>query len=333
MPTVLIVPEMMREVPAPYVDILKAAGFEVAYPKNPMVARNLCSVEEAIENFAVADAALASSERYSEEVLSALPKLRVIARSGVGYDGVDVPAATARNIAVTITPTANHEAVAELTLALMFAAAKEIVSYDTRVRGGDWSRQPPLAIRGKTLGIFGLGRIGSSLAFRAETLGMKVLATEKFPNTEFVRAQKIKLVGFDELLERSDYLSVHAPLTAETRGLFDKRAFAKMKPGSVFLNTARGPLMVEADLLEALQSGHLRAAGLDVFEQEPPSPENPLFQLNNVVLTPHIAGLDETSIVAMGVEAANSIVSLYRGNWPDGVVNDELRGRFQWQRT
>ena len=331
MPTVLIVPEMMREVAAPYVDLLQEAGFEVAYPANPTLARNQCSTEELIENLRVADATIASTESYSADILAALPNLRVIARSGVGYDRVDVPAATSRNIAVTITPTANHEAVAELTLALLFATSKEIVSYDKRVRGGVWSRQPPLPVRGKTLGIFGLGRIGSSLAVRAQALGMTVIACEKFPNAEFVAAREIEVVGFEDLLARSDYVSVHAPLTEETRGLFNREAFAGMKGGAVFLNTSRGPLMVEADLLEALRSGHLRAAGLDVFEREPPAVDNPLFQLDNVVLTPHIAGLDEASIVAMGVEAASCIAALYRGDWPDGaVVNDDLRGRFRW---
>ena len=331
MPTVMIVPEMMREIPAPYVDVLKEAGFDVAYPKTPTLARNRCGVEDIIANLRDADATIASTESYSAEVLAGLPKLRVIARSGVGYDRVDVPAATEHNIAVTITPTANHDAVAELTLALLFATSKEIVSYDKRVRGGDWSRQPPLPVRGKTLGIFGLGRIGSSLAVRAIALGMQVIATEKFPNDEFVRSHQIELVEFGDLLQRSDYLSVHAPLNEATRGIFNKDAFAQMKQGSIFLNTSRGPLMVEAELLEALRSGPLRAAGLDVFEQEPPSPENPLFQLGNVVLTPHIAGLDETSIVAMGVEAAQCIVALFRGDWPDGaVVNEALRGQFRW---
>lgn len=331
MPTVLIVPEAMRDVPGPYVDVLTAAGFQVRYPKNPQLGRNLCSREELIDELSVADASLASVEAYSAEVLGALPNLKVIARCGVGYDRVDVPAATGRQIPVTITPNANHEAVAELTLALLFAVTKLIVLNDKRIRAGDWTRSPLMPIRGKTLGIFGLGRIGSSLAFRASALGMRVIACETFPNPEFVRSNNIDLVDFDTLLERSDFVSVHAPHNRETEGLFNKDAFAKMKPGSVFLNTSRGPLMVEADLLVALQSGRIRAAGLDVFETEPPSADNPLLKLDNVVVSPHVAGIDETSIVAMGVEAAESIAKLYQGQWPDGsVVNDELRDQFRW---
>jgi len=333
MPTCLIVPESMREVPERYVDVLHEAGFDIAYPKNPELARNLGGEDELIDELRGVDATIAGSEGYTAKVLAASPMLRVIARAGVGYDGVNVPAATDHDIPVTITPTANHEAVAEMTLALMFAASRMIVSNDKQVRGGQWPRRLPMATRGKTMGIFGLGRIGSSLAFRAAALGMRVLATEKYPNPEFVRSQKIELVELDQLLAESDVMSVHAPLTDETRGLFNAKAFARMKPGSIFLNTARGGLMVEADLYRALESGHLRAAGLDVFEKEPPAADNPLFQLDNLVASPHIAGGDETSLVAMGVEAAQCIAALYHGKWPDGaVVNDSLKGSFRWQR-
>ncbi len=331
MPTVLIVPEAMREVPERYVDVLREAGCDIRYPKNPLLARNLGGDDELIDELRGIDATIAGSEGYTARVLAASPRLRVIARAGVGYDGVDVPSATERRIAVTITPTSNHEAVAEMTLALLFAASRMIVANDKQVRAGAWPRRLPMALRGKTIGIFGLGRIGRSLAVRAAALGMRVLATESFPDPEFVRTQGIELVDLDRLLTESDVISVHAPLTYETRGLFNANAFHKMKPGSIFLNTARGLLMVEADLYRALASGHLRAAGLDVFEQEPPDASNPLFQLENIVVSPHIAGADETSLVAMGVEAAQCIASLYRGVWPEGaVVNHSLKDLFRW---
>lgn len=333
MPTCLIVPESMREVPERYVEVLRDAGFDIAYPKNPELARDLGGQDALIDELQGIDATIAGSERYTPQVLSASPSLRVIARAGVGYDGVNVPAATENSIPVTITPTANHEAVAEMTLALLFAAGRMIVSNDKQVRAGQWPRRLPLATRGKTIGIFGLGRIGRSMATRALALDMRVLATDKFANAEFVRAHKIELVEFDRLLSESDVISVHAPLNDETRGLFNADAFNRMKPGSIFLNTARGGLMVEADLCQALASGHLHSAGLDVFEQEPPSADNPLFQLDNVVVSPHIAGADETSLVAMGVEAAECIAALHRGEWPEGaVVNDTLKETFRWQR-
>ena len=331
MPTVLILPEMMREVSAPYVDILQEAGFEVRYPRNPLVGRGGCPDRDTVAELAVADATLASVENYHAEVLAALPKLRVIARAGVGYDRIDISAATSRRVAVTITPTANHEAVAEFALSLMFAVAKQLVANDKQIRAGHWSRQPLLPLRSRTLGILGLGRIGRSLARRGLALGMQVIATETYPDTEFLKAHPVELVEFDDLLARSDFLSVHCPLNGHTQGLFNERAFAKMKAGSVFINTARGPLVVEADLKWALESGHLAGAGLDVFEQEPPQPDNPLFSLDSTVVSPHLAGLDHLSLEAMGVEAATSIVKLYRGEWPgEAVVNQELQATWQW---
>lgn len=331
MPVVLITPEAMREQPHPYVPALLEAGFEIRYPKNPQFARGLGDAEEMVAELQGVHASIASGERYSREVLARLPQLRVIARAGVGYDRVDVSAATDHRVAITITPTSNHEAVAELAMALLFGVTKSIVSNDRRVRSGEWPRKLLMPMRGRTFGLVGLGRIGRSTALRAKALGMRVIAYETHPLESFVREHEIELVSFDEVVERSDFLSVHCPLTDATRGMFNRSVFSRMKPGSVFLNTARGPLMNEADLYEALTSGHLRGAGLDVYQQEPPSPDNPLFQLDNVVLSPHLAGTDEESLVAMGVEAADCIIRLSRGEWPEGaVVNAELREGWQW---
>ena len=243
----------------------------------------------------------------------------------------DVPAATERTIAVTITPTANHEAVAEQALTLLLAVAKGIVWRDAAVRQGKWPKQPLKPVRGRTLGILGLGRIGRSMALRAAGVGMSVIATEMYPDLVFVRAHNIELVDLDTLLARSDYITLHCPLNEETFHLFDRNAFEKMKRGSVLINTARGPLVVESDLYEALDSGQLGAAGLDVFEQEPPDPENPLFMLSNVIVSPHAAGADDDSVEGMATESAENIIQLYRGQWPEGaVVNDELKSRWMW---
>jgi D-3-phosphoglycerate dehydrogenase / 2-oxoglutarate reductase len=249
----------------------------------------------------------------------------------VGYDRVDVPAATARNVVVTITPTSNHEAVAELTLALLFAVTKSVVRNDRAVRAGQWPRQLLLPVRGQKLGILGLGRIGQSVARRAAALGMRVLATESQPDRAFIDQHGVALMAFDDLLAESDVVSVHCPLNEATRGLFNRRTLQRMKSGSIFLNTARGGLVHEPDLVEALTHGPLYGAGLDVFAVEPPAEENPLLALDNVVVSPHLAGADERSMVAMGVEAADCIIRLYRGQWPTGaVVNDQLQDRWRW---
>jgi phosphoglycerate dehydrogenase-like enzyme len=331
MPTVFITPEVMRDRDAPYARLLREAGFEVRYPQRVLYGPGAVGADDMIEELRGADAVIASAEHYTPRVLDALPSLRVVARAGVGYDAVDVPACTGRNVVVTITPTSNHAAVAELALALLFAVAKSMVAGDRALRAGRWPRESTMPIRGKTLGILGLGRIGRSMATRSQSLGMTVIATEQFPDQKFIAEHGIELVDFPTLLARSDIVSLHCPLTDETRGIMNADAFARMKPGSVFLNTARGKLVVEKDLVAALRSGHLRGAGLDVFEEEPPSRDNPLFALDNVVVSPHIAGCDEMSLVGMGVEAAQCIVKLSRGEWPEGaVVNAELKGRWKW---
>ena len=321
----------MLRVQAPYVTILKEGGFDIRYPKNPQLARGLVTDAETIEELQGIDAIIASGEYFNPAVIAALPGLRVIARAGVGYDRVNVPAATQHRVALTITPTANHEAVAEHVFAIMLASAKHVVRDDKRLRAGQWSRQLTQPLRGKTFGLLGLGRIGRSTAIRGVAMGMKVIACETFPNQEFVRSNRIELVDLDTLLARSDYLSLHCPLNDQTRGLVNAAFLAKMKLGSTLVNTARGGLVVEKDLVAALTSGHLRGAALDVFEEEPPPADNPLFALDNVVVTPHLAGTDISSLENMGIECAENIVSLYKGIWPEGaVVNNELRETWKW---
>jgi len=201
------------------------------------------------------------------------------------------------------------------------------------MRTGQWQRELTSPLRKHTLRIFGLGRIGRAVAVRASAMGMKVIATEKYPDDTFVQRHAIQLVDLDVLLAESDYLSVHCPLNEETEGMFNKDLFAKMKPRSVFINTARGKIHVEADLIKALSNGHLRAAGLDVFEEEPPVANNPLFEMDNVVVTPHIGGEDTLSVERMGIEAAECIIKLHNGEWPAGAaLNDELRDGWKWRR-
>ena len=331
MPIVLISPEGLIDVRGRWVSMLEEAGFEIRYPADRTFTRGQFSEKETVDVLDDATAVIAGGEFFTESILGDLPQLRVIARQGVGFDRVDVAAATARGIPVTITPTANHEGVAEQTFALLFAVAKSVVVNDAHARAGRWPMMATEPIRGKTFGILGLGRIGRSAAIRARALGMEVIATESYPDEEFVRRHAVELVPFEALLARSDHLSIHCPLNAETEGLFDRTVFAKMKHGSVLLNTARGKLVVEADLAEALQNGHLSGAGLDVFEQEPPSPANPLFQLPNVVVSPHLAGNDKLSQENMAIEAADCIIKLSRNEWPAGaVVNDQLRENWSW---
>ena len=331
MPTVVTGVDSRPDEPAPWLDMLRAAGFEFRIAREPRLTLGLCSEQETIQLLSGAAAVIAGGEPYTEHILSSLPELRVVARLGVGFDRVDIAAATKHGIAVTITPDANHESVAEHALALMLAVARYIVPGDRGVRAGGWQRRLLMPLRGKTLGIVGLGRIGRSLAVRALAMRMNVIATEPCPDKEFVDKHGIQLLDLDMLLGRSDVVSIHVLLNDHTRGMINAEKLAKMKPGSLLVNTARGGVVVQADLVDALRSGRLGGAGLDVFEPEPTDATNPLFQFDNVVSSPHNAGTDTLAIKDMGIAAAQCIIDLSRGHWPHGsVVNDELKEQWQW---
>ena len=327
MPKVLITPTTLVVTEGPWVKYLRDAGFEVVFPKRLVQPTE----EELLQELAGVTATLAGSEPYTRSVLDAHPQLRVIARAGVGFDAVDLAAALDHGVAVTIAPGTNQEAVAEHTFALILALSRDIVPQDKAVRTGKWPRRPHLPLRGWTLGIAGLGRIGKAVAVRGAAFGMKLLAHEPYPDKQFVEQYKVKLVPFEQLLKESDYLTVHVPLAAESHHLINKKTLALMKPSAFLINTARGGLVCEADLIEALRNKKLGGAGLDVFEEEPTSANNPLFQFDNVVLTPHAAGTDLTSRDDMAMAAAGAIIQLSRGEWPaEQIVNPEVKSKFRW---
>lgn len=331
MPRVLISTEILRDQEGPHTDILRGAGFEIVFPRNHEFGRGVCDLDESVAELQVADALLAGSEYITAEMLPLIPNLRVIARTGVGYDRIDVEAATQHNVLVTITPTANHAAVAEHAFALLFAISKRVVLGDRATRAGQWPRELTEPIRGKTLGILGLGRTGKSMADRAQAFGMTVLAHDPFASHEYASEQNIELVDLSDLAQRSDVLSIHCPDNESTRGIVNHSLFEQMKPTAILINTARGPIVNQADLVRALQRGEIRAAGLDVYETEPPLADNPLFALDNVVLTPHSAGGEKLAMRDMAIESAQCIVSLFAGDWPEGaVVNDQLRSSWRW---
>jgi len=329
MPRVMISAPLLYQIPGPYSERLEAAGFEVVYPEGGGFTQETTE-DELIAALQGIHATLASGELYSPKVLAGCPDLRVVARVGVGYDRVNVPSCCERNVAVCITPNSNHECVAEHAFALMLDIARTVTLKDREMRQGIWKPRPMQHVREKTLGIIGLGRIGRSMAVRARAFRMNVIAAEMYPNDEFNKANSIEIVDLDELLARSDFISIHAPLTPETQGLINRETIAKMKPGVYLVNTARGGLIVEADLIPALESGQVAAAGLDVFEVEPTPADNPLLKLDNVVALPHIGGVDEKSLSDMADEAARNIVDLYAGSWPPGAVVNEAEIRERW---
>lgn len=328
MPRVLITPHLVYELDVPCRRALLEAGLEVVYPPGAM---SLMDPKVLLEHLDGVSAVLAGMEPFNREVLEA-SNLRVIARAGVGYDAVDMAAATERGVVVTITPGTNEVSVAEQTLALMLGVMRGFPDRDREVRCGMWKRVPLPRLAGKILGLVGLGRTGRAVATRAQALGMTVIGSDPVADPTFVAQYGIRLVTVDELLAEADIVSLHAPATPQTIRLIDSRALAKMKPGSVLINTARGSLVDEAALCEALRSRHLMAAGLDVFDVEPLPTDSPLLELDNVLLAPHMGGLDHDSVEAMTTMAAQSIAELYQGGWPGQgrIVNEDLRAGWKW---
>lgn len=323
MPDVLITTEALREKPGPHLALLAEAGYGAHYPRKTV----LLTEEDTLEALAGFVAVIAGSEPYTDRVLAGLPQLRVISRNGVGYDRIEVPTATRRGVAVTITPEGNHQAVAEHALSLMLAVARGILRSGVDTRGGHWRRRTvAIPLRDRTLGIVGLGRIGRSVARRAAAFGMRLVACDEQPDREFAAEHQIELMDFDTLLSRSDFVTLHAPMTERTRHLINRDSLARMKAGSVLINTARGGLVHEADLYDALQSGHLAGAGLDVLAAEPPPRDHPLLALDNVIVTPHVAAFDSSALEDMAVGAARNIVDLLAGRWPAAsIVNPDVR--------
>lgn len=310
----------------PHFGVFEEAGFECVVVDR---SRNLFRNDVLIEALAGAHGILAGSEPYPPNVIAALPDLRVIARTGVGFDAVDLAACDAAGIVVTTTPGVNHHSVAEHTFALLFGVGRGFPESDRQVRECRWKRFANPRIMGRTLGIVGLGRIGQAVYTRAIGVGMNVVVHDPYANPDFVREHGVELVELDDLFTRSDFVTLHCPATPETTHLINDDTLARMKRGSVLINTSRGALVDEAALVRALESGQLRAAGLDVFEVEPLPAESPLIQLPNVLLAGHLAGLDEESHDDTFRMAAETIVGLSRGEWPAHCIQN-LKGTADW---
>ncbi len=288
------------------------------------------SVEVIAREAADCDAILARTVSFPAAVLRAAPRLRVVARHGVGVDNIDVEIATELGIWVTNTPEANAVSVAEHVIGVLVALARGFLAMDRAVRAGDYAARGRLRavdLAGKTLGVVGLGRIGRRVAaLAAAGLGMAVAGHDPFLAEGDWPPGVRRIEGLEELLAASDFLTLHVPGTAGTRRLIGERELALMKPGAYLVNASRGEVLEEAALADALASGRLAGAGLDVFDPEPPSPENPLFALENVLVTPHSAALTSEALIRMAVGAAQGIHEVLSGAEPTWPVN-RPRGR------
>jgi phosphoglycerate dehydrogenase-like enzyme len=262
------------------------------------------------------DGVIAGVDRFDEPVIGAGPRLRVIARHGTGTDTVDLEAARRHGVVVTNTPGANSVAVAELAIGLMLALARGIVRGDRRVREGDYGASSGVQLGGRTVGLVGLGRVGSEVARRAAALGCTVLTCDPAVSPGDADRVGATLASEERVVAEADFLSLHVPVTEATRDLVDAHFIARMKPGAFLINTARGELVVEADLAGALEAGRLAGAGLDATRDEPPRRDNPLLGRADVILTPHCGASTDEARAAMGRAALDDLIAVLDGRAP-----------------
>jgi D-3-phosphoglycerate dehydrogenase len=290
------------------------------------------SEDELIDNLRDADVVLVNMAPITRRVMENLPRCRAVVRYGVGVDNVDLEAASEHGIVVAHVVDFCTEEVSNHALLLLLACAKRLLPLDRGMREGDWlgGPVPELApIFGQTLGIVGLGNIGRALARKAQALGLHVVAHDPYVDPRVAEECSVGLCSLKELLQRSDYVSVNAPLTVESHHLIGAEELALMKPTAVLINTARGALVDEEALAEALGSGRIAGAGLDVFEEEPLARDSALRRLENVVLTPHSAGFSEASARKVRVEVGKAAADVLAGRWPKKVANPSVRPRVE----
>jgi D-3-phosphoglycerate dehydrogenase / 2-oxoglutarate reductase len=318
---VLITARTMDEAGRAALKLLKGSGCELIIPRTYGPHRP----ETLIPLLERADAVLADMDHFDGCVLASeeARDLKVISRWGVGYDAIDVPTATRQGIVVAYAPGLLNEAVADFAFGLLLSAARGIHLSHLQMSQGDWKTSWGCDVHGKTLGIVGCGRIGSAVARRASGFSMRVLSYDICVNRAAERFG-VRFVSLDELLAESDFLSLHAALTSQNRGLIGERELRKMKPTAYIINTARGALIDEATLIQALQESWIAGAALDAFLIEPLPPEHPLRKAPNVLLTPHLASFARDTGERVSLCAAQAIADLQHGRKPEFVVNPEV---------
>jgi len=301
---------------------LRDLGYEILNERRP----SHHTEAEMLDLIPGIDAAVAASDAYTPAVLEKADRLKIIARVGVGYDAVDVPAATARGIAVTTTPGANHEAVADLAFGLILGLARYIPLHDRLVRQGKWQRHTGVDVFGKTLGILGLGKIGKGMARRAKGFSMRVVAHDPYWDEDFARSVGVERLPLDEVVKEADYLTLHLPASPDTNKVMNAERLHAMKPTAFLINTARGTLVDEPALTRALQERWIAGAALDVFEKEPPW-GSAILECENAIFSPHIAGFSQNANAMMVRMAVDSVISALKGEEPYGIVNPDALKR------
>lgn len=270
------------------------------------------------------DALVVRSEtKVTADVLEAAKSLKIIGRAGVGVDNIDVPVATQKGILVVNSPAGNTIAAAELTMAMMLSLSRNIPQGHSSLRSGEWKRSKFVGneLYGKTLGVLGLGKIGTAVAKRAQSFEMEVVGCDPYVSEDYAQKLGIELVSFEELLKRSDYITLHVPATKDTKGSIGAKQIAMMKPGVRIVNVARGGIVDEAALAKAVEEGKVAGVAFDVYEQEPPPADNPLLHLDKAVTTPHLGASTQEAQINVAVDVAEQIVDVLNGKPARSAVN------------
>ena len=310
-------------------DAIKEEREELAKVNAELVLAECTTESETIEATKDADAVLTMFGQMTRRVMEASPKLKVIVRYGVGYDTVDVDAATDNGILVVNLPDFCLKEVADHAMALLLACARKVVFFNNLTKQGYWATYremlPLVSIYGQTLGLIGCGNIGRMVAKRAQCFDLKILGCDPYVDKSVAKEYGITLVSLPELLKESDFVSVHTFLNKDTWHLVGEKEFRQMKPTAYFINTSRGSVVDEAALIKALQEKWIAGAGLDVFEQEPIDPNNPLPKMDNVVVTPHYAGWSDAAGQRQRMQVGQEAARVLSGHWPKNWVNKAVK--------
>lgn len=320
------------------------AGADLTYERREieaagaiLVGRDAATEEEVIRAATDADVILTSEGRISRRVMEALPRLKAVVRYGVGYDTVDVEAATENQVMVVNVPDFCWEEVANHAIMFLLAQSKKLVQLNAMVKAGQWKQAkralaPMAAIHGETLGIIGCGRIGRTVAKKALCFEMNVIGYDKYLPKEVAESAGITLVGLDELLQRSDYITIHTALTPETYHMIGEAQFKMMKPNATIINTSRGSTIDEAALIRALQQKRILAACLDVFEKEPVDTDNPLLKMDSVTVLPHSASYSDDAFTRLYITVGKEAARIAQGIMPRSIVNQSVKPKIKLEK-
>lgn len=317
---VLLTTTSFQDTPGEHHALLESSGCEIVRERGPLPESRMLELVGDI------DALLCGDDAITRRVLEkARPRLKLISKYGIGVDKIDVATATAFGLPVLFTPGVNHTTVAEHTFLLLLALEKNFLLAVDGTRRGEWKRKTGHELLEKTIGVVGLGRIGKEVAIRAAAFGMHVVAFDVYWDEQFASAHDVRRAAtLDELFAAADYLSLHTNLTPETRDMINAASIAKMKPGVIILNCARGEIVNTADMAAALQSGRVGGYGADVLDQEPPPASHPLLHAPNCVITPHVASRTFESVERQATTAVKNLLLAIEGRPPIAQVNREV---------